>query len=93
MAYKSLVKAVDGSTPDPKVRAALDESEPLLFNNMTLVLDAWSPARTATRLYRRLAPRDDRRPTIARPTLLRSNPARAGPYRSPGRADASSGLA
>jgi hypothetical protein len=39
-AYKKLVKAVD-ATSDPDARAALDTLEPLLFNNMTLVLDRY----------------------------------------------------
>jgi hypothetical protein len=40
-AYKKLVKAIDGATPDPSVRSALDSFEPLFFNNMTLVLDRY----------------------------------------------------
>lgn len=42
-AYKRLVKAIDSASPDPdpKVKAALDDFEPLLFNNMTLVLDRY----------------------------------------------------
>jgi hypothetical protein len=40
-AYKKLVKAVDSATSDPKVRSALEAFEPLLFNNMTLVLDRY----------------------------------------------------
>jgi hypothetical protein len=40
-AYKKLVKAIDGSTSDPGVKSALDAFEPLLFNNMTLVLDRY----------------------------------------------------
>jgi hypothetical protein len=38
-AYKRLVKAID--TSDPKVASALEKFEPLLFNNMTLVLDRY----------------------------------------------------
>jgi hypothetical protein len=38
-AYKDLVKAID--TSDPEVAAALEEFEPLLFNNLTLVLDRY----------------------------------------------------
>jgi hypothetical protein len=37
-AYAKLAKAVD-ATSDPKAKEALDAFEPLLFNNMTLVLD------------------------------------------------------
>jgi hypothetical protein len=40
-AYKKLVKAIDGATPDPKVAAALEAFEPVLFNNMALVLDRY----------------------------------------------------
>ena len=40
-AYHKLVKAIDGATSDAQVKAALDEFEPLLFNNMTLVLDRY----------------------------------------------------
>jgi hypothetical protein len=40
-AYRRLVEAIDGSTLDPGVKAALDAFEPLLFNNMTLVLDRY----------------------------------------------------
>jgi hypothetical protein len=40
-AYRKLVKAIDGTTADAKVDAALDAFEPLLFNNMTLVLDRY----------------------------------------------------
>jgi hypothetical protein len=40
-AYKQLVKALDGATSDPKVASALEAFEPLLFNNMTLVLDRY----------------------------------------------------
>lgn len=39
-AYKKLAKAID-ATSDAKARAALDALEPLLFNNMTLVLDRY----------------------------------------------------
>jgi hypothetical protein len=39
--YRKLVKAIDGATDDPKVRQALDEFEPLFFNNMTIVLDRY----------------------------------------------------
>ena len=41
MAYKQLVKAIDSATSDPSVRLARDDFEPLLFNNMTLVLDRY----------------------------------------------------
>jgi hypothetical protein len=37
-AYKKLAKAVDASS-DPKVKIALEELEPVLFNNLTLALD------------------------------------------------------
>jgi hypothetical protein len=40
-AYRRLVKALDGATSDPEVRSALEEFEPLLFNNQTLVLDRY----------------------------------------------------
>ena len=40
-AYETLVKAIDGATSDPDVRAALDAFEPLFFNNMTIVLDRY----------------------------------------------------
>src|SRR5947208_4165950 len=40
-AYTKLVKAIDGATSDPRVKSALDDFEPLLFNNMTLVLDRY----------------------------------------------------
>jgi hypothetical protein len=40
-AYRKLVKALDGSRADPKVEAALEAFEPLLFNNMILVLDRY----------------------------------------------------
>jgi hypothetical protein len=40
-AYKKLVKAVGGADEDPQVAAALESFEPLLFNNMTLVLDRY----------------------------------------------------
>jgi hypothetical protein len=40
-AYRRLVDALDGSTSDPEVRSALDDFEPLLFNNMTLTLDRY----------------------------------------------------
>ena len=40
-AYKTLVKAIDGATSDPEVRAALEAFEPLFFNNMTIVLDRY----------------------------------------------------
>jgi hypothetical protein len=40
-AYKSLVKALNGAGDDPEVAAALEAFEPLLFNNMTLVLDRY----------------------------------------------------
>ena len=40
-AYRKLVKALDGAGDDPKVAAALERFEPLLFNNMTLVLDRY----------------------------------------------------
>jgi hypothetical protein len=37
-AYRKLAKAVDASS-DPKVKIALEELEPVLFNNLTLALD------------------------------------------------------
>jgi hypothetical protein len=37
-AYARLAKAVD-ATSDPKAKEALDAFEPVMFNNMTLVLD------------------------------------------------------
>ena len=40
-AYKKLVKALNGAGEDPEVAAALEAIEPLLFNNMTLVLDRY----------------------------------------------------
>jgi hypothetical protein len=40
-AYRKLVRALDGASADPKVQSALDAFEPLLFNNMTLVLDRY----------------------------------------------------
>jgi hypothetical protein len=40
-AYKKLVKALNGAGEDPKVQSALEDFEPLLFNNMTLVLDRY----------------------------------------------------
>jgi hypothetical protein len=40
-AYRKLVKALNGAGEDPKVTAALDAFEPLLFENMTLVLDRY----------------------------------------------------
>jgi hypothetical protein len=40
-AYKTLLKALDGATDDPEVKSALEAFEPLLFNNMTLVLDRY----------------------------------------------------
>lgn len=40
-AYRRLVKALDGATSDPEVRSALEEFEPLLFNNQALVLDRY----------------------------------------------------
>jgi hypothetical protein len=40
-AYKKLITALDGPNEDPKVRSALEDFEPLLFNNMTLVLDRY----------------------------------------------------
>lgn len=36
-----LARANDGAPPDPKVTAALEALEPLLFTNMTLVLDRY----------------------------------------------------
>src|SRR3954454_270216 len=36
-AYKKLVKAID--TSDPKVASAVEDFEPLFFNNLTLALD------------------------------------------------------
>jgi hypothetical protein len=40
-AYKKLAKALNGAGDDPQVAAALEAFEPLLFNNMTLVLDRY----------------------------------------------------
>jgi hypothetical protein len=40
-AYKKLLKAVDGAGDDRRVAAAVETFEPLLFNNMTLVLDRY----------------------------------------------------
>jgi hypothetical protein len=40
-AYRKLVKAIDGAASDRKVKSALENFEPLLFNNMTLVLDRY----------------------------------------------------
>jgi hypothetical protein len=47
-AYKKLRKALDATGEDPQVSAALDAFEPLLFNNMTLVLDRWFVHRLRT---------------------------------------------
>jgi hypothetical protein len=38
-AYKKLVEAVGGAEPGPKVAAALEDFEPLFFDNLTLALD------------------------------------------------------
>jgi hypothetical protein len=40
-AYRKLRKALNGAGEDPQVAAALESFEPLLFNNMTLVLDRY----------------------------------------------------
>jgi hypothetical protein len=40
-AYTRLVEAIDGAISDPEVKSALEAFEPLLFNNMTLVLDRY----------------------------------------------------
>lgn len=40
-AYERLVKAISDATSDAKVTAAIEAFEPLLFNNMTLVLDRY----------------------------------------------------
>jgi hypothetical protein len=40
-AYKKLVNAVNGTGDDPRVSEALEAFEPVLFNNMTLVLDRY----------------------------------------------------
>ena len=40
-AYKKLVKSLDGAATNPQVASALEAFEPLLFNNMTLVLDRY----------------------------------------------------
>jgi hypothetical protein len=45
-AYRKLVAAVD--TSDPEVKAALEAFEPLLFDNMTLVLDRYFVHRLRT---------------------------------------------
>jgi hypothetical protein len=40
-AYRKLLRALNGGGSDPQVTAALEALEPLLFNNMTLVLDRY----------------------------------------------------
>jgi hypothetical protein len=40
-AYTKLVEAIDSTTSDSKVMAALEAFEPLFFNNMTLALDRY----------------------------------------------------
>jgi hypothetical protein len=40
-AYKAIVEAIEGSPSDPKVSSALQAFEPLLFNNMTMILDRY----------------------------------------------------
>jgi hypothetical protein len=40
-AYTTLVETIDEATSDPKVASALEAFEPLLFNNMILVLDRY----------------------------------------------------
>jgi hypothetical protein len=40
-AYERLVKAIDGTTADPGVKAALEAFEPVFFNNLTIVLDRY----------------------------------------------------
>ena len=40
-AYKKLLKAIDGAGSDSQIASALEAFEPLLFNNMTLVLDRY----------------------------------------------------
>ena len=40
-AYRKLVKALNGAGDDPKVASALEAFEPLLFDNMALVLDRY----------------------------------------------------
>jgi hypothetical protein len=40
-AYKRLVKAVNGAKADPKVVSALEDFEPLFFNNLALTLDRY----------------------------------------------------
>jgi hypothetical protein len=40
-AYRTLVKALEGAADDSKVTSALEALEPLLFDNMTLVLDRY----------------------------------------------------
>ena len=47
-AYRKLVKALDGAGSDPKVASALEAFEPLLCNNMTLVLDRYFVHRLRT---------------------------------------------
>lgn len=36
-----LVKAIDAATSDPKVRAALEAFEPLMYDSLALVLDRY----------------------------------------------------
>jgi hypothetical protein len=40
-AYRTLVEAIDGATPDPRVTSALEAFEPLFLNNLTLALDRY----------------------------------------------------
>lgn len=40
-AYKKLVNAIDDAPADPEVASALEAFEPLLFNNMVMVLDRY----------------------------------------------------
>jgi hypothetical protein len=40
-AYRKLVEALDGAGDDPNIATALGTFEPLLFENMTLVLDRY----------------------------------------------------
>jgi hypothetical protein len=47
-AYKTLVKAIDNTTPDKKLDASLAAFEPLCFNNMVVALDRYFVHRLRT---------------------------------------------